>query len=112
MQKNICIGDVVKRTLSTKTEYLVVLPFEETQADRLVVTCLKLDKDSRITKDKVRAEFRSLKEFFVELKSDFFTEKEYFREISMGMSHDYKIAIEEGATIIRIGTSIFGNREY
>lgn len=61
MQKNICIGDVVKRTLSTKTEYLVVLPFEETQADRLVVTCLKLDRDNRITKDKVRAEFRSIR---------------------------------------------------
>lgn len=61
MQKNICIGDVVKRTLSTKTEYLVVLPFEETQADRIVVTCLKLDKNNRITKDKVRAEFRTIK---------------------------------------------------
>ena len=32
--------------------------------------------------------------------------------LSMGMSHDYKIAIEEGATIIRVGTSIFGQRNY
>jgi len=61
MQKNICIGDVVKRTLSIKTEYLVVLPFEETQADRLVVTCLKLDKNNKLTNDKVRAEFRTIK---------------------------------------------------
>ena len=61
MQKNICIGDVVKRTLSIKTEYLVVLPFEETQADRLVVTCLKLDKNYRLTDNKIRAEFRTIK---------------------------------------------------
>lgn len=61
MQKNICIGDVVKRTLSVKTEYLVVQPFEETQADRFVVTCLKLDKNNRLTKDKVRAEFRTIR---------------------------------------------------
>lgn len=61
MQKNICVGDVVKRTTSIKTEYLVVLPFEETQADRFVVTCLKLDKNNRLTSDKTRAEFRSIR---------------------------------------------------
>jgi PLP dependent protein len=34
------------------------------------------------------------------------------KELSMGMSHDYPIAIEEGATIVRVGTGIFGNRVY
>jgi len=61
MQKNINIGDVVKRTLSNKAEYLVVLPFEETQADRFVVTCLKLDKNYKLTDKKVRAEFRNVR---------------------------------------------------
>lgn len=60
----------------------------------------------------IRSEFRSLKGFFDELKEHFFGHKDEFCEISMGMSHDYKIAIEEGSTIVRIGTSIFGEREY
>lgn len=62
--------------------------------------------------DKVRTEFRSLKTFFDELKSTYFENFDYFREISMGMSHDYHIAIEEGSTMVRIGTSIFGERQY
>lgn len=60
----------------------------------------------------IRKEFRSLKTFFDELKEKYFKDKPEFCEISMGMSHDYKIAIEEGSTIVRIGTSIFGEREY
>lgn len=62
--------------------------------------------------DLVRNEFRSLKNFFEELKAKHFADSPEFREISMGMSHDYKTAIEEGSTIVRIGTSIFGEREY
>jgi len=60
----------------------------------------------------IREEFKSLKSFYEELKTKYFEKKDYFKEISMGMSHDYKIAIEEGATIVRIGSSIFGEREY
>lgn len=60
----------------------------------------------------IRQEFRSLRAFFEELKQTFFKEDANFSEISMGMSHDYRIAIEEGSTIIRVGTSIFGEREY
>lgn len=60
----------------------------------------------------IRQEFRSLKTFFDELKQTYFKDDSCFIEISMGMSHDYKIAIEEGSTIIRVGTSIFGEREY
>lgn len=60
----------------------------------------------------IRLEFRSLKVFFDELKQEYFEGDSGFCEISMGMSHDYKIAIEEGSTIIRVGTSIFGEREY
>lgn len=60
----------------------------------------------------IREEFRSLKMFFEELKKDYFAYDAQFCEISMGMSHDYEIAIEEGATIVRVGTAIFGQREY
>ena len=60
----------------------------------------------------VRKEFRHLKEIFTTLKSKYFTDSEWFKEISMGMSHDYPIAIEEGSTMVRIGSKIFGERNY
>jgi pyridoxal phosphate enzyme (YggS family) len=58
----------------------------------------------------VQIEFRSLAELFDELKKKYFYAEEYFREISMGMSGDYEIAVQEGSTIIRVGSLIFGER--
>jgi hypothetical protein len=58
----------------------------------------------------VQLEFRSLAELFRGLKQKYFYADEYFREISMGMSGDYKMALKEGSTIIRIGSLIFGDR--
>jgi hypothetical protein len=60
----------------------------------------------------VRREFKQLKQYFEELKTSFFSKNEHFKELSMGMSGDYLIAIEEGATIVRIGSTIFGERNY
>ncbi len=60
----------------------------------------------------VRTEFRSVATFFHEIKSEFFADSPYFCELSMGMSHDYPIAIEEHSTLVRVGTKIFGEREY
>lgn len=62
--------------------------------------------------EKVRKEFKKLNAIFSELKENYFTEKQDFNQISMGMSNDYKIAIEEGATMIRIGSLLFGPRNY
>lgn len=62
--------------------------------------------------NRVRDEFRSLKTYFEELKATTFSEKSYFCELSMGMSDDYRIAMEEGSTLVRIGSTIFGNRNY
>ena len=62
--------------------------------------------------DVVRKEFRSLKSIFDTLKEKYFSQKTDFKEISMGMSSDYRIAIEEGSTLIRVGSSIFGIRYY
>lgn len=59
----------------------------------------------------VREEFRSLKNYFDTLKSGPMKEISHFKEISMGMSGDYQIAVEEGATIIRVGSKLFGARE-
>lgn len=57
----------------------------------------------------VRGEFAALKRHFDHLKSQYFAGHPYFKEISMGMSGDYRIAIEEGSTIIRVGTVIFSD---
>jgi PLP dependent protein len=58
----------------------------------------------------VRREFHSLKAIEIQLKEEFFSDWPEFCEISMGMTGDYRIAIEEGSTIVRIGTGIFGKR--
>ena len=58
----------------------------------------------------IRLEFKFLREIFTALKSGFFKEDTFFKEISMGMSGDCKIAIEEGSTMVRIGSAIFGTR--
>jgi PLP dependent protein len=58
----------------------------------------------------VHKEFRNLSEYFNTLKKLFFPQDRYFKDISMGMSGDYEIAIEEGSTIVRIGSKIFGER--
>ena len=60
--------------------------------------------------EQVRKEFRSLKNIFDFLKENYFSAQECFKEISMGMTNDYKIAIEEGSTMVRIGSAIFGER--
>lgn len=62
--------------------------------------------------DQVRREFRSLHNFFLSVKANYFGDAPSFRELSMGMTHDYPIAVEEGATLVRIGTKIFGERVY
>ncbi len=61
-------------------------------------------------KEQVHKEFHLLKEIFDTLKKDYFKKHPEFREISMGMSDDYIIAVEEGSTIVRIGSTIFGAR--
>lgn len=55
----------------------------------------------------VRKEFKHLKSLFVSTKDTYFKENENFKQLSMGMSSDYTIAIEEGATMVRIGSLLF-----
>ena len=62
--------------------------------------------------ERIRNEFRQVRRFFDTVKQQFFADDVVFKEISMGMSDDWHIAIDEGATLIRLGTCIFGERQY
>mgnify|MGYP003526398585 CR=1 FL=1 len=62
--------------------------------------------------DIIEREFITLQSLFNELKSEYFSNNDSFREISMGMSDDYRIAIKHGSTLVRIGSKIFGTRNY
>lgn len=63
-------------------------------------------------KAQIHKEFRNLKSIFSHLKEEHFPNSECFKDISMGMSGDYKIAMEEGSTMVRVGSLIFGARNY
>ena len=58
--------------------------------------------------EQIKAEFCSLSSFFQEVKATWFADAEWFRELSMGMSHDYHEAIAAGSTLVRVGSKIFG----
>lgn len=58
----------------------------------------------------VSNEFKGLKNLFDKVKSQYFAHQASFKEISMGMSGDYPLAIKEGATLVRLGSLIFGER--
>lgn len=60
----------------------------------------------------IRKEFSKLRGMFLNLQKSTFIEKPYFNICSMGMSSDYKIAIEEGSTMVRVGSALFGARNY
>lgn len=62
--------------------------------------------------EQIKSEFLSLRNFFDEIKELYFSKDNSFCEISMGMSDDYPLAIEEGSTLIRVGSRIFGERVY
>ena len=60
--------------------------------------------------DQVASEFRELHDRFRELKEAYFTDDHAFSELSMGMSGDYPIALQQGSTLVRIGSLLFGDR--
>ncbi|QHL86199.1 YggS family pyridoxal phosphate-dependent enzyme [Nibribacter ruber] len=64
------------------------------------------------SEEELQHEFRTLRHIFDTLKQEFFAQQDDFKEISMGMSSDYQLAIAEGSTMIRVGSAIFGNRNY
>ena len=62
--------------------------------------------------EQVASEFELVRNTFLTLRDKYFSHNDAFKEISMGMSNDWRIAVEHGATLVRIGTNIFGQREY
>ena len=60
----------------------------------------------------INDEFRSLHKLFEEVKANWFADSVHFRELSMGMSHEYHEAIAAGSTLVRVGSKIFGERNY
>lgn len=62
--------------------------------------------------DQIKSEFSYLNSIFQQIKDDYFSDKESFKVLSMGMSGDYKVALSCGSTMVRIGSAIFGEREY
>jgi pyridoxal phosphate enzyme (YggS family) len=92
-------------------EVVELLRSEEFQAMKNVRIVGVMGIASNTTVEKqIRDEFEELKVLFDGLKLSFFRKDDFFKEISMGMSSDYKIAVEEGSTMVRIGSSIFGKR--
>ncbi len=118
--KNNRVIDCLLQIYIAKEETKFGLDFEETKAllNSRIYAALKNIRivglmgmatntpDSAI----VRNEFNNLRTFFDELKNSFFNNTPSFKEISIGMSGDYKMAVEEGSTMIRVGSSIFGLR--
>lgn len=62
--------------------------------------------------DRIRADFKAIRQAFDTLRKGAFQDHDSFSIVSMGMSHDWPIAVEEGANMIRVGSSIFGERVY
>ncbi len=62
--------------------------------------------------EQIKSEFRRLKTNFDEMKKKYFANKHDFNEVSMGMSSDFELAVEQGSTMVRIGSTIFGERNY
>ncbi|PSL48057.1 hypothetical protein CLV51_102919 [Chitinophaga niastensis] len=60
----------------------------------------------------VRKEFHQLRQLFGSVKTTYFNKEDYFKELSIGMSADYTMALEEGSTMVRIGSLLFGERNY
>jgi PLP dependent protein len=86
-------------------EYFKTAQFEYVQIKGIMGMATFTENENQIQK-----EFQQLKQYFQLLKDTYFTFDNNFKEISMGMSSDYKIALQEGSTMIRIGSLLFGAR--
>ena len=97
-------------TIDECRELLATEPWRELQHVR--ITGLMAMGSNTDDMAQVRSEFRRMKQLFEELKTQHFADEPSFRQLSEGMTDDYPIAIEEGSTIVRIGSMIFGSRGY
>jgi pyridoxal phosphate enzyme (YggS family) len=97
----------------SRDEAIVLLSSGEYRSFRNVqITGLMGMATNTENRDKILQEFKQLADFFSEFRATFFKHDPAFRELSMGMSGDYPIAMESGSTMVRIGSLIFGERNY
>lgn len=71
--------------------------------------CMATNTDDQ---NQIQQEFHYARTIYDDVKKTYFSDDEQFKELSMGMSSDYTIAINEGCTMVRVGSKIFGNRVY
>jgi pyridoxal phosphate enzyme (YggS family) len=94
--------------ISEAQEILNSIEFQQLKHVRV---CGVMGMASNTSNEKqVASEFRNLKQIFDELKTKYFPKQDTFKEISMGMSGDYQLAIANGSTMVRVGSKIFGGR--
>lgn len=94
--------------LDSYKEVLNAIPFDEFKYIRI---CGVMGMASFVQNQlQIESEFNTLKNIFDELKTGLFKDHSEFVELSMGMSGDWPLAVDKGSTMIRIGSSIFGNR--
>lgn len=94
------------------TEFMQYYEAQEVQLQNVRIRGLMGMASFSDDTDLVRGEFARLHNMFQHLKKSSFIAKPYFDTCSMGMSGDYKLAIEEGSTMVRIGSLLFGSRQY
>ncbi len=105
-------SEETKFGLSPEEAYEILRSEEFKSFHNIKITGVMGMASNTFNTDLVRQEFKYLRTIYQNLQFDFFLGNIFFREISMGMSGDYQIAIQEGSTLIRIGSSIFGARNY
>lgn len=94
--------------ISEAQEILNSIDFQQLKHVRV---CGVMGMASNTSNEKqVASEFRNLKQIFDELQTKYFPKQDTFKEISMGMSGDYQLAIANGSTMVRVGSKIFGGR--
>ena len=94
--------------ISEAQEILNSIEFQQLKHIRV---CGVMGMASNTSNEKqVASEFRNLKQIFDELQTKYFPKQDAFKEISMGMSGDYQLAIANGSTMVRVGSKIFGGR--
>jgi PLP dependent protein len=95
----------------SEVELVQLLPSDTFKAFQNIRVCGLMGMASYTSDNqKIEEEFTSIRQLFIRIKNSYFTNKEYFKELSIGMSNDYKIACEKGSTMIRVGSDIFGER--
>jgi pyridoxal phosphate enzyme (YggS family) len=107
----ISIADEVTKFGMSYEEAVAVLQSDEYRSMKYIsITGVMGIATNTEDENKLRQEFRYLRECFQNLKQTFFIANDSFKEISMGMTSDWQLAVAEGSTMIRVGSGIFGER--